>query len=109
MGKFKIPKNRDISEMFAGVEEKETFETAIWEEEQPSVKKHKSAPKQSAAALRRQFFDEDLQEKVGNLLLEIKLAYYKDGIGDISLEVVKNGRNIEIKTHPKKRKKKDGE
>lgn len=38
MGKFKIPKNRDISEMFAGVEEKETFETAIWEEEQPSVK-----------------------------------------------------------------------
>ena len=39
MGKFKIPKNRDISEMFAGVEEKETFETAIWEEEQPSVKK----------------------------------------------------------------------
>lgn len=41
--------------------------------------------------------------------MEIKLAYYKDGIGDISLEVVKNGRNIEIKTHPKKRKKKDGE
>ena len=51
------------------------------------------------------FFTDDLQEKVGSLLLEIKMAYYKDGVGDISLEVVKDGRNVVIKTGPKTSKK----
>lgn len=29
------------------------------------------------------------------------MAYFKDGVGDISLEVVKDGRNVVIKTAPK--------
>ena len=33
------------------------------------------------------------------------MAYYKDGVGDISLEVVKDGRNVVIKTAPKTSKK----
>ena len=50
-------------------------------------------------------FTDDLQEKVGSILLDIKMAYFKDGVGDISLEVVKDGRNVVIKTAPKTSKK----
>ncbi len=52
----------------------------------------------SAEDFRKQFFTDELQQRVGTLLLEIKMAYYKDGVGDISLEVVKDGRNVVIKT-----------
>lgn len=103
MGKNKIPKNRSLADMFAGVEENITFETADWDDEAVKPKKRALSvkPQDKAAGLRKQFFTEDLQTKVGALLLEIKLAYYKDGVGDISLEVVKDGRNIVIKTKPK--------
>ncbi len=107
MGKNKIPKNRSLEDMFKGVHEEITFETADWDDEPaPKAKpvqkqKLQSAKRQSAADFRRQFFTDDLQEKVGALLLDIKMAYYKDGVGDISLEVVKDGRNIVIKTSPK--------
>lgn len=103
MGKNKIPKNRSLADMFAGVEENITFETADWDDEVVKPKKRALSvkPQDKAAGLRKQFFTEDLQTKVGALLLEIKLAYYKDGVGDISLEVVKDGRNIVIKTKPK--------
>lgn len=91
MAKHKIPKNRSIEDMFQGVEEESTFETTGWEDDEVSV--------------RRQFFTDDLQEKVGSILLDIKMAYFKDGVGDISLEVVKDGRNVVIKTAPKTSKK----
>lgn len=107
MVKHKIPKNRSLEDMFKGVKEEITFETADWDDE-PAAKPRvvqKPAKKQTAADFRKQFFTDDLQEKVGSLLLEIKMAYYKDGVGDISLEVVKDGRNVVIKTGPKTSKK----
>ena len=91
MAKHKIPKNRSLEDMFKGVKEEITFETADWDDE-PAAKPRvvqKPAKKQTASDFRKQFFTDDLQEKVGSLLLEIKMAYYKDGVGDISLEVVK--------------------
>lgn len=93
--------------MFKGVHEDITFETADWDDEPASKPRaaQKPAKKQTAADFRKQFFTDDLQEKVGALLLDIKMAYYKDGVGDISLEVVKDGRNIVIKTGPKTSKK----
>lgn len=107
MAKHKIPKNRSLEDMFKGVKEEITFETADWDDEEPTKRPvvQKKPAKQSAADFRRQFFSDDLQEKVGKMLLDIKLAYYKDGVGDISLEVVKDGRNVVIKTAPKTSKK----
>lgn len=104
MAKHKIPKNRSLEDMFQGVQEDITFETASWDDEPaPKAKAVKKAPAkpQSAADFRRQFFTDDLQEKAGKLLLDIKMAYYKDGVGDISLEVVRDGRNVVIRTSPK--------
>lgn len=108
MAKHKIPKNRSIEDMFKGVKEELTFETADWDDEEaverrPVGKKKSSG--QTEDDFRKQFFTEDLQKKVGTILLGIKMEYYKDGIGDIGLEVVKDGRNIVIKTHPKTSKK----
>lgn len=102
MAKHKIPKNRSLEDMFKGVKEEITFETADWDDERVV---QKPAKKQTASDFRKQFFTDDLQEKVGSLLLEIKMAYYKDGVGDISLEVVKDGRHVVIKTGPKTSKK----
>ena len=53
-------------------------------------------------SLRKEFFTKELQEQVGALLLDIKLAYYKDGVGEVSLKVVRDGNNVVIKTTPKK-------
>lgn len=108
MAKHKIPKNRSIEDMFQGVEEEATFETTGWEDDEVSVRRpqiKKAGKKQTASDFRRQFFTDDLQEKVGSILLDIKMAYFKDGVGDISLEVVKDGRNVVIKTAPKTSKK----
>lgn len=103
MAKNKIPKNRSLEDMFAGVKEELTFETADRDDEAAISAKALGKPRlrQTKGDLRKQFFTDDLQEKVGAILLDIKLAYYKDGVGDISLQVVKDGRNIVIKTAPK--------
>lgn len=109
MAKNKIPKNRSLEDMFTGVKEDITFETASWDDETAVTTSRrvlkKSNKQQEQESLRAQFFTPELQEKVGNILLEIKMAYYKDGIGDISLEVTKDGRNVVIKTVPKTSKK----
>ncbi len=107
MAKHKIPKNRSLEDMFQGVTEEVTFENADWDDEPQTTRRTvtKSAKKQSASDFRKQFFTDDLQEKVGSILLDIKMAYFKDGIGDISLQVVKDGRNVIIKTAPKTSKK----
>jgi hypothetical protein len=101
VAKHKIPKNRSLNEMFAGVKEELTFETGGVEDEPqagltnlPQGRQHNS--------LRKEFFTKELQEQVGALLLDIKLAYYKDGVGEVSLKVVRDGNNVVIKTTPKK-------
>ncbi len=108
MAKHKIPKNRSLEDMFKGVKEDITFETADWDDEPQAQTRRvaaKPSKKQSASDFRKQFFTDDLQEKVGSILLDIKMAYFKDGVGDISLQVVKEGRNVVIKTAPKTSKK----
>lgn len=107
MAKHKIPKNRSLEDMFKGVKEDITFETADWDDEPQLARRAAAKPSktQSASDFRKQFFTDDLQEKVGSILLDIKMAYYKDGVGDISLQVVKEGRNVVIKTAPKTSKK----
>ena len=107
MAKHKIPKNRSLEDMFTGVKEDITFETADWDDEPQPARRAAAKPSktQSASDFRKQFFTDDLQEKVGSILLDIKMAYYKDGVGDISLQVVKEGRNVVIKTAPKTSKK----
>lgn len=104
MAKHKIPKNRSLEDMFQGVKEELTFENTGWDDNEAAPRPKqpsKSARKEQNESLRKQFFTADLQEKVGAILLNIKMAYYKDGVGDISLEVVKDGRNVVIKTRPK--------
>ncbi|MCI1821305.1 MAG: hypothetical protein LKI76_03540 [Megasphaera sp.] len=107
MAKNKIPKNRSLNEMLTGIKEEITFENTGWDDEETGKRPvvNRAGKKQTAADFRSQFFTPDLQEKVGKILLDIKLAYYKDGIGDISFEVVKDGRNVLIKTVPKTSKK----
>ena len=56
----------------------------------------KQIKNQTAGDFRRQFFTDDLQEKVGSILLDIKMAYLKTESVIFTLEVVKDGRNVVI-------------
>jgi len=101
VAKHKIPKNRSLNEMFAGVKEELTFETGGVEDEPqagltnlPQGRQHNS--------LRKEFFTKELQEQVGALLLDLKLHYHQEGGGHALLKVVRDGNNVVIKTTPKK-------
>ena len=96
MAKHKIPKNRSLNEMFAGVKEELTFETGGVEDE-PQVGLTNLPQGRQHNSLRKEFFTKELQEQVGALLLDIK-----DGVGEVSLKVVRDGNNVVIKTTPKK-------
>lgn len=67
MAKNKIPKNRSLEDMFAGVKEELTFETADRDDEAAISAKALGKPRlrQTKGDLRKQFFTDDLQEKVG--------------------------------------------
>ncbi len=106
MGKIKIQKNRSLEEMFDGYQEETTFENAMYGDE-PAHKvkvKQKAKRNMKAADFRAEFFTDELQETIGRILFDIRMEYYKDGFGDISLEAVKDGRTVVIRTAPKKKK-----
>lgn len=104
MAKFKIRKNLSDQDMFKDFVEEETFETAMLKDEAvKSVKgSKKKTPAQSKEAFYRDFLTETVQTQIGKALLDIKMEYFKDGVGDFFIQVKKDGRNIVLETGPKK-------
>lgn len=104
MAKFKIQKNLSDQDMFKGYEEEETFETAILTDD--SIRSGKNAKQKaqgtSKEAFYREFLTETVETQIGKALLDIKMAYFKDGFGDFSVQVKKDGKNIILETAPKK-------
>ena len=43
-----------------------------------------------------------LETQIGKLLLDIKMEYFKEGVGDFFIEVRKDGKNLVLHTGPKK-------
>lgn len=99
----KIPKNLDDKAMFAGFKEEVTFETMFLAEEeaQPPKPKAKGKEKESLAA---SFVTKELQEKLGNLLLELKLELYKEGLVDYQVKAVREGKRIILSPSPVKKR-----
>jgi len=87
----KIPKGLGDKDMFKGYAEKETFETMFLsaEEEPKPVIKNKIKEDLNTAYLTK-----DLQEKIGKLLLDLKMDLYKEGIIDYEIKVKKIGMDI---------------
>ena len=89
----KIPKGLGDKDMFKGYAEKETFETMFLsadEEPKPVIKNKKTLKEDLNTA----YLTKDLQEKIGKLLLDLKMDLYKEGIIDYEIKVKKIGMDI---------------
>ena len=43
-----------------------------------------------------------METLIGKMLLDIKMEYFKEGEGDFSIQVKRDGKNIVLETAPKK-------
>lgn len=100
----KIPKNLSDKSMFGDYQEEITFENDIFSEETAAPKPVKAGKKEKTSYV-SEFFSNELQEKVGKLLLEVKLELYKEGIVDFEMKAERKGKEIILT--PVARKKKD--
>lgn len=105
MAKFKIQKNLSDKDMFKGFSEEETFETAMLKED-ASSSRVKSGRRKGAApsqeSFYREFLTEAVETQIGKALLDIKMEYFKDGVGDFFVQVKKEGKKVILETGPKK-------
>lgn len=104
MPKHKIKKGLSDEEMLKGYVETATYEDGMMKEEpakgsSSSTKK----PEPKKTSFFNEFITEEMEEKIGKALLEIKMEYFKDG-DDFTVKVKRDGLNILLETAPKKRK-----
>lgn len=99
----KIPKNLSDKSMFGDYQEQITFENDIFSEE-TAVPRPVKPEKREKVPYASEFFSIELQEKVGKLLLEIKVELYKEGIVDFDIKVARKGKEIVLTPVPGKKK-----
>lgn len=105
MAKHRIPKNLTDADMYLQAQEKTTFETDVYTETDRQSARVKTTSKVSTSDFHRGFLSEKVAERIGELMLQIKMEYYREEIVDFSVEVRKEGRNIVLVTAPKKHQK----
>lgn len=96
----KIPKGLTDAQMTAGMEEELTFENGAYQDE----KTKKIQPKKKNENMVLDFITPALAEKLGNQLLELKLALYQEGVVDYRFRVERQGHAIvmtAVETKPK--------
>lgn len=98
----KIPKNLSDQAMFAGVEEKESFETMLLDDKQPQARPKSKAKEKEDLAL--SFLTPELQEKIGRCLLELKLELFKEGVVGYDIKVAREGKKIVLSPAARKKK-----
>ena len=91
---MKIRKNLSDADMFRGVEEEESFETA-------KLRKNSSAIKKEAEAM---MLPPEAIEKLNRCILEVSMEWLKDKGGDVDWKVIREGTSIIIKPAPAKKK-----
>ncbi len=89
--------------MFGEFQEEITFENDIFSDE-TTVQKQVKAVKKEKTDYVSEFFTPELQEKVGKLLLEIKVELYKEGIVDFDVKVARQGKQVVLTAVPGKKK-----
>lgn len=111
MAKKKIKKNltdADMLKAFMASQPEEGFEEKMLKKDSPSlVKRRVMESKKPATPSKDEFYREFLTEKIetqiGKTLLEIKMEYFREGVGDFAVQVRKDGKNIVLETIPKKK------
>lgn len=99
MAKLKIPKNRSDADMLAHAAKEESKRTST------SRQVKVSSRPQTKEEFQRDFLPPELAQRLGELLIQIKMEYYREEIVDFSIEARKDGKNIVLVTQPKKHQK----
>lgn len=108
MAKSKIQKNLSDADMFKGMAEEETFETQMLSHEEAARLKPKSFvksasnPVHSKDTFYKEFLTDTVETQIGKALLDIKMEYFKEGVGAFSVQVRKEGKQVILVTEPKK-------
>ena len=100
---MKIKRNLSDADMFRGMEEEESFETALLSDDSRRVKLRKnfSSIKKEAEAM---MLPPEAIEKLNRCILEVSMEWLKDKGGDVDWKVVRDGTSIIIKPAPAKKK-----
>ena len=98
----KIPKNLSDKDMFKDYKEEQTLESFFLEAEDKAEKKAKAAPKK-AADINIAYLTPDVIDKLGKMLLELKLDLYKEGIVDYTMKIERDGNKIVLSPSAKKK------
>ena len=99
----KIPKNLSDKSMIGNYKENITFENDIFIEESLAPRP-RVLEKKDKAGYGSDFFTPELQEKVGKLLLELKVELYKEGIVDFDIKVARQDKQVILTAVPNKKK-----
>jgi len=99
----KIKKNLSDADMFRGMEEEESFETAVLSDDTRRIKlrKNSSLIKKEAESV---ILPPEVMEKLNRCLLEASMEWLKEKGGDVEWKVIREGTSIIIKPVPAKKK-----
>ena len=92
MAKFKIQKGLSDADMMKNFKDTENFEDTMLDMERS----------EKEDAFYREFLTDKVETLIGKMLLDIKMEYFKEGEGDFSIQVKRDGKNIVLETAPKK-------
>ena len=91
----KIPKNLSDKDMVQGYKEEATLESVVLASEEAEDKKRRQqAGRQTAKDLHIAYLTPDVIDKLGKLLLELKLDLYQEGIRDYHIRLHREGKDI---------------
>mgnify|MGYP003595618309 CR=1 FL=1 len=91
----KIPRNLSDKDMLHDYKEEQTLESVFLDAEAKEDKKRRrNASVQPKENLQLAYLTPDIVDRLGKLLLELKLDLYQQGITDYTMKVKRAGRDI---------------
>lgn len=103
MAKHKIKKGLTDADMLKGFEEVASYEDEMIKAEEEAKRPAPLAKSPAKDSFFKEFITDEMEEKIGKALVEIKMEYFKDG-DDFTVKVKRDGLNIVLVTAPKKKK-----
>ncbi len=99
----KIPKNLSDKDMFKDYQEDTSIESAFMAAEAADAKRKRSSQKPEPD-IKIAYLTPDIVEKLGKLLLELKLNLYQEGEKGFKMRVKREGRQIILEPDLPKKK-----
>ena len=101
---MKIRKNLSDEDMLRGMQEDESFETAVLHDDSDRRRVRRSPQALKQEAEKQMLLPPEAQEKLNRCLLEVSMEWLREKGGNVDWKVVRNGLTITLTPAPAKRK-----